>query len=153
LIGFLQRVAGYALTDSTREHALFFVYGTGANGKSTFVNTTACVGEYHRVAPIETFTASNTERHTTELAGLRGARLVTAIKTEEGRRWNESKMKALTGGDAISTRFMRQDFFHYTPQFKLIIAGNHKPGLRSVDELSAPVQPDPFHRHNPSRGA
>jgi putative DNA primase/helicase len=65
---------------------------------------------------------------------LRGARLVTAIETEEGRRWAESRIKALTGGDKISARFMRQDFFEYVPQFKLIIAGNHKPSLRSVDE-------------------
>jgi len=135
LINHLQRVAGYALTGSTREHSLFFLYGTGANGKTTFLNTvTACAGEYHRVAPIETFTASNTERHPTELAGLRGARLVTAVETEEGRRWDESKIKALTGGDTVSARFMRQDFFEYAPQFKLVIAGNHKPGLRSVDE-------------------
>src|SRR5262249_47493040 len=55
-------------------------------------------------------------------------------ETEEGRRWDESKLKALTGGDPISARFMRQDFFEYTPQFKLIVAGNHKPALRSVDE-------------------
>jgi putative DNA primase/helicase len=55
------------------------------------------------------------------------------VETEEGRRWAESKIKALTGGDKISARFMRQDFFEYTPQFKLLIAGNHKPGLRTVD--------------------
>jgi putative DNA primase/helicase len=135
LVEYLQRVAGYSLGGSTREHALFFLYGTGANGKSTFINViTACIGGYHKVAPIETFTASNTERHPTELAGLRGARLVTAVETEEGRRWDESKIKALTGGDPISARFMRQDFFEYLPQFKLMIAGNHKPGLRSVDE-------------------
>jgi putative DNA primase/helicase len=135
LIGFLKRLAGYALTGSTREHALFFLYGTGANGKSTFVNAiTSCAGEYHRVAPIETFIASRSDRHPTELAGLHGARLVTAIETQEGRRWDESKIKSLTGGDTISARFMRQDFFDYLPQFKLIIAGNHKPGLRSVDE-------------------
>jgi len=135
LVAFLQRIAGYSLTGSTAEHSLFFIFGTGANGKTTFINTiTACAGEYHRVAPIETFTASSTDRHPTELAGLRGARLVTAVETEEGRRWDESKIKALTGGDPISARFMRQDFFQYTPQFKLIIAGNHKPGLRSVDE-------------------
>src|SRR4029077_3215901 len=70
----------------------------------------------------------------TDLAALRGARLVTAVETEEGRRWAESRIKTLTGGDKIAARFMRQDFFDYTPQFKLIIAGNHKPGLRSVDE-------------------
>jgi putative DNA primase/helicase len=132
---FLQRVAGYGLTGSTREHALFFLYGTGANGKSVFLNTVAgVIGTYHRTAPIETFTVSNTDRHPTDLAGLRGARLVTAIETEEGRRWAESRIKSLTGGDKIAARFMRADFFEYVPQFKLAIAGNHKPGLRSVDE-------------------
>jgi putative DNA primase/helicase len=135
LMAFLQRMAGYSLTGSTREHALFFLYGMGANGKTTFLNAiTEAAGEYHKTAPIETFTASNTDRHPTDLAGLRGARLVTAVETEEGRRWAESKIKSLTGGDKISARFMRQDFFEYTPQFKLVIAGNHKPGLRSVDE-------------------
>jgi putative DNA primase/helicase len=135
LIAYLQRMAGYALTGSTQEHALFFLFGTGANGKSTFINTiTEAAGDYHRTAPIETFTATNHDRHPTDLAGLRGARLVTATETEEGRRWAESKIKSLTGGDKISARFMRQDFFEYTPAFKLIIAGNHKPGLRSVDE-------------------
>lgn len=132
---FLQRKAGYALTGLTREHALFFLYGLGANGKSVYLNTLAGImGEYHRTAAIETFTASNTDRHPTDLAGLRGARLVTAIETEEGRRWAESRIKSLTGGDRIAARFMRQDYFEFTPQFKLVIAGNHKPGLRSVDE-------------------
>jgi len=132
---FLQRKAGYALTGLTREHALFFLYGLGANGKSVYLNTLAGImGEYHRTAAIETFTASNTDRHPTDLAGLRGARLVTAIETEEGRRWAESKIKSLTGGDRIAARFMRQDYFEFTPQFKLAVAGNHKPGLRSVDE-------------------
>jgi putative DNA primase/helicase len=60
--------------------------------------------------------------------------LVTSVETEEGRRWAEAKIKSLTGGDRIAARFMRQDFFEYTPIFKLVIAGNHKPGLRSVDE-------------------
>jgi putative DNA primase/helicase len=132
---FLQRMSGYAITGITRDHALFFLYGLGANGKSVFLSTVAGIlGEYHKVAPIETFTASNTDRHPTELAVLRGARLVTAIETEEGRRWAESRIKALTGGDKISARFMRQDFFEFAPQFKLMIAGNHRPGLRSVDE-------------------
>ncbi|MBA3516865.1 MAG: hypothetical protein H0T75_04310 [Rhizobiales bacterium] len=135
LQGFLQRVFGYALTGSTREHALFFGHGKGSNGKSVLLSTIAGImGDYHRTAPIETFTASAGDRHPTDLAGLRGARLVTAVETEEGRRWAESRIKALTGGDPIAARFMRQDFFEYVPQFKLVIAGNHKPGLRSVDE-------------------
>lgn len=132
---FLRRVAGYALTGLTIEHALFFLYGTGANGKSVFLNTIGGIlGDYHTTAPIETFTQSRGDRHPTELARLQGARLVTAVETEEGRRWAESRIKSLTGGDKVAARFMKQDFFEYFPKFKLIIAGNHKPGLRSVDE-------------------
>lgn len=135
LSSFLQRVAGYSLTGSTREHAMFFAFGPGANGKSVAINTIAgMIGDYHRTAPMEVFTASNTDRHPTELAMLRGARLVTSIETEEGRSWAESRIKSLTGGDTIVARFMRQDFFEFTPQFKLLIAGNHKPSLQSVDE-------------------
>ena len=132
---FLMRAAGYCLTGSTREHALFFGHGTGGNGKSVFVNTlTAIMGGYAATAPMETFVATSSDRHPTELAALRGARLVTAQETEEGRAWAEAKIKALTGGDPITARFMRRDFFTFTPQFKLFAAGNHRPGLRGVDE-------------------
>ena len=92
LVSYLQRVLGYALTGVTREHALFFAYGTGADGKSVLLSTVAGIlGEYHRTAPIETFVASNGDRHPTDLAGLRRARLVTATETEEGRRWAEAR--------------------------------------------------------------
>jgi putative DNA primase/helicase len=132
---FLQRMCGYALTGSIREHALFFLYGTGANGKSVFLNTlSGILGDYAKTAPIEAFIASKNEHHPTDIAGLQGARLVTSVETEDGRRWAEAKIKALTGGDRVSARFMRQDFFEYVPQFKLLIAGNHRPGLRTVDE-------------------
>ena len=132
---FLQRVAGYNLTGTIREHALFFYYGTGGNGKGVFLNTlTGIMGDYAAVASMETFTSSGTDRHPTDLAMLRGARLVTAQETEEGRKWAESRIKAMTGGDPITARFMRQDFFTFQPSFKLNIAGNHKPGLRNVDE-------------------
>jgi putative DNA primase/helicase len=92
------------------------------------------MGDYQRVSGAETFTESPGDRHTTELARLQGARLVTAQETEEGKRWAESRIKALTGGDPITARFMRQDDFTYVPQFKLVIVGNHKPAFRSVDE-------------------
>jgi putative DNA primase/helicase len=132
---FLQRWCGYALTGSTQEHALGFGFGTGANGKSVFTSTiTGILNDYAATAPIETFVVTNTEQHPTELARLRGARLVVATETEEGRRWAESRIKMLTGGDKTAARFMRQDFFEFTPQFKLWIVGNHKPGLRSVNE-------------------
>jgi len=135
LQSFLQRVVGYSLTGSTREHALFFLYGTGANGKSVFLSAiSALLADYAKTAPASSFTASTTEQHPTDLACLRGARFVTAIETEDGARWAESKIKSLTGGDKIAARFMRCDFFEFVPEFKLVIAGNHKPGLRSVDE-------------------
>lgn len=135
LMTYLQIMAGYCLTGVTSEHALFFLYGTGANGKSVFVNVlTTILGDYAANAPMDTFMESRSDRHPTDLAGLRGARFVSSIETEQGRRWNESKVKAITGGDKISARFMRQDFFEYVPQFKLIIAGNHKPSIRNVDE-------------------
>jgi putative DNA primase/helicase len=135
LIRYLQVVAGYMLTGSTKEYALFFAYGTGRNGKGVFINTlTSIMGDYATVASMETFTASRHPQHPTDLAALRGARLVTAQETEQGRHWAESRIKALTGGDPITARFMAKDFFTYTPTFKLFIAGNHKPGLRSVDE-------------------
>ena len=132
---FLQRTAGYCLTGSTREHALFFLYGTGGNGKGVFLNTiSAILGDYAVVAPMETFTATQGDRHPTDLAMLRSARLVTSQETERGRRWAEGKIKALTGGDSITARFMRKDFFTFMPAFKLVIAGNHKPSLTAVNE-------------------
>jgi putative DNA primase/helicase len=135
LVAFIWCMLGYCLTGVTVEHALFFCYGTGANGKGVLLSTVRHIlGDYHRTAPIATFTASKNERHPTELAGLRGARMVTANETQEGQRWDEEKIKTLTGGDEISARLMRQDFFDFVPVFKLVIAGNHKPALRNVDE-------------------
>ena len=134
MITYLQRVAGYCLTGTTLEHALFFIYGPGGNGKSVFLNLLVHIlGDYAISAPMDTFTSSKFSSHPTELAMLKGARLVTASETEEGRAWAEARIKALTGGDAISARFMRQDFFTYQPQFKLLFAGNHQPTLSSVD--------------------
>jgi putative DNA primase/helicase len=135
LQAYLQRVAGYCLTGSIREHVLFFFHGSGANGKGVFLATLRGIwNDYAVVAPMETFIESRSDRHPTELAHLRGARLVIAQETERGRHWAESKIKVLTGGDPITARYMRQDFFEFTPQFKLMIAGNHKPVLRGVDE-------------------
>lgn len=154
LARFLQQVLGYCLTGSTREHALFFAYGAGKNGKSVFLNTASRIlGDYATTAAMDTFTASRGDRHPTELARLDGARLVAASETEEGRAWAESRIKQLTGGDRIAARFMRADFFEFTPRFKLFIVGNFQPVLHSVDEatrrrfnivpfIHTPAQPD-----------
>jgi putative DNA primase/helicase len=135
LQAFLKRFVGYGLTGIMREHSLVFAHGTGGNGKSTFINTvTAIMGDYATFAPIEAFTAATGDRHPTDLAMLRGARLVVAPEIEQGRRWAESRIKALTGGDPITARLMRQDFSTYPPQLKLFIIGNHRPSFRGVDE-------------------
>src|SRR5579864_5571354 len=135
LIDYLQRLSGYALTGDTSEHSLAFLYGTGANGKTVFLQVLAGImGDYAVSAGFDTFAESKMERHSTEIARLRGARLVVTEETESGGRWAESRIKRLTGGGKITARFMRQDDFEFTPQFKLMIAGNHKPQLRAVDE-------------------
>jgi putative DNA primase/helicase len=135
LEAFLQRYMGYCCTGHTSEHKFVFAYGTGANGKGTFINTCAAIlGDYATVADVGTFIASNTERHPTDLAKLHGYRLVVAQETEKGRRWDEAKIKTMTGGDRMTARFMRQDFFDFVPKFKLFIVGNHKPRLDNVDE-------------------
>lgn len=135
LILFLQRWLGYCLTGDTREHTLLFIYGDGGNGKSVFQNTIAGImGDYAVTASMETFTSNRYAQHPADLAMLAGARLVTASETEEGRAWDEARVKQLTGGDPITARHMRQDFFTFTPRFKLMIVGNHQPILRNVDD-------------------
>jgi putative DNA primase/helicase len=137
LIRFLRQWAGYSLTGITSEHALVFVYGPGGNGKSVFVNVLAGIlADYGKTAPMETFTASIGDRHPTDIAMLRGARVVTASETEEGRQWAETRIKQMTGGDRLAARFMKKDFFEFVPQFKLTIIGNHKPVLRNVDDAA-----------------
>jgi len=137
MVEFLRRWCGYCLTGDTREHALIFLYGPGGNGKSVFLNTiTRIMGDYATTAAMDTFTSSNGDKHPTELALLRGARMVSASETEEGRAWAEARIKQMTGGDPVTARFMRQDFFTYQPQFKLTIVGNHAPALANVDDAA-----------------
>lgn len=134
MVAYLQRVAGYCLTGSIREHAVFFAHGPGGNGKGVFINTlTRLFGDYAAVSSMDTFTATKNEPHPTGVAMLRGARMVSAQETDEGRHWDEAKIKALSGGDPITARFMRQNFFTFEPTFKLLVAGNHRPAIRNVD--------------------
>jgi putative DNA primase/helicase len=128
-------MCGYFLTGSIREHALFFIYGPGGNGKGVFLNTvSAIIGDYHVVSPAQTFAEQKNQRHETELARLNGARLVISQETEQGQYWAEARIKSLTGGDRIPARYMRADYFEFDPKFKLCIVGNHKPQLRAVDD-------------------
>jgi putative DNA primase/helicase len=137
LIAFLQQWCGYCLTGDTKEHSLLFIHGGGGNGKSVFQNTFSWIlADYAKTAAMETFVSSSSDKHPTDLAMLHGARLVTASETEADRAWAESRIKQMTGGDKVSARFMRQDFFEYTPQFKLLLIGNHQPTLRNVDDAA-----------------
>lgn len=134
LEAYLQRLIGYALTGSTQEHVLAFFWGNGGNGKGVFLNTIVrALGTYAAVAGMDTFTASTNDRHPADVAALAGARLVTAQETQEGRSWDEAKVKSITGGDPISARFMRQNYFTFLPQFKLLFAGNHRPRISNLD--------------------
>lgn len=135
LIRFLQQVFGYSLTGLTVEQMLLFIYGPGGNGKGVLVNSILRIlGDYAQAADMQVFTASRNDRHPTELAALRGARLVAASETERDRPWAESRLKQLTGGDRIRARFIHQDEFEFEAQFQLVIVGNHKPRLRAVDD-------------------
>lgn len=155
LIAYLQRALGYALVGIIRDHVVIVLHGAaGGEGKSLIINTVCGVlGDYAAVAPADLLTPLQGERHSTDLAGLVGARLVIASEIEDGRFWAEAKLKAISGGDKIAARFMRGDFFTYAPQFTMIIATNHLPQLRSaggmkrrlqiVPFLHQPAQPDP----------
>jgi putative DNA primase/helicase len=91
------------------------------------------LGDYAINAAMDTLVLGSVDKHPTDLAMLRGARLVTASETEEGRAWAEARIKALTGADLITARFMRQDFFTFQVQFKLTIISNYQPVFKNVD--------------------
>lgn len=132
---FLQQIAGYALTGLTSEQALFFIYGPGGNGKGVFINTLMKIlGDYAQMAGMDTFTAGRHAAIPADLAMLAGARLVAASETGEGEKWDQKRIASLTGQDPITARFLRQNFFTFLPQFTLVIIGNHKPALSSVDD-------------------
>ena len=132
---YLQRIAGYCLTASIAEHAFFFCYGGGGNGKGTYINMLDwLLGTYSKVSNMETFTERKFTAHSTELAWFQGARLVTAQETDAGSRWNESRIKQLTGGDPITARHLYQSEFTFYPTFKLLFSGNNKPVIKNVDK-------------------
>jgi P4 family phage/plasmid primase-like protien len=134
LIDFIQRAIGYSATGSVREQCLLFGWGGGANGKSTLLDIfQRALGEYARTAAPSLLMATKYDAHPTEIADLLGARLVTAIETEQDRRLAEVKVKWLTGSDRLKGRFMRQDYFEFSPTHTFWLAGNHKPVVQGQD--------------------
>lgn len=135
LIAFIQRAVGYTLTADVSEQCIFFEYGTGKNGKSTFSSILQkLLGEYGQQAPSELILARRNDGIPADVARLVGARLAVTSELEQGQRLAESKVKDLTGGDRIVARFMRENWFEFAPTHKLWIYGNHKPVIRGSDE-------------------
>ena len=134
LIDFLQRAIGYSLTGDTREHCLFILYGTGRNGKSTKLETLrALLGDYAMQTPAETLLVKRENAIPNDIARLRGGRFVAASESEDGKWLAESLVKQLSGGDTLSARFMRGEWFDFLPTFKTWLATNHKPVIRGTD--------------------
>ncbi|MBI2839227.1 MAG: hypothetical protein HYX75_12995 [Acidobacteria bacterium] len=146
LIRFVRCCIGYSLTGDTAEQRFFLCYGTGANGKSTLLNTIrSLLADYARHAAPDLLLAKSGERHPTELADLRGARFVTIVELPEERRLNVSLLKSLTGGEPVKARRMREDFSEFPMQAKLWIAANHRPEMsESTHALWRRVLPIPF---------
>ncbi len=134
LIDYLQRAVGYSLTGNVAEQCLFFLYGTGQNGKSTFLGTIqAMLGDYAMQAIAELLMVRANEQHPTERADLFGIRFVATIEVESGKRLAEALVKQLTGGDRMRARRMREDFWEFEPTHKIWLAANHKPVIRGQD--------------------
>jgi putative DNA primase/helicase len=135
LIAYVQRMTGYILTGSTDAHCLFFLYGTGKNGKSTFLEALRLLtGDYYIVTSIEALLANDqTAGATPYVAALAGMRCAMASEMPEGRRFNESIIKDITGGGTITARMLYGAPFQYQPSHKLVISGNYKPRIPSTD--------------------
>jgi putative DNA primase/helicase len=134
VIQFLQTVTGWAITGDTSGQSMFILYGSGANGKSTFLNTIMhLLGDYAIATPTETFMKRNGDQITNDIARLRGTRFVTTTEAEQGRRLSEPLIKQITGNDKMTARFLYGEFFNFVPTFKIFMATNHKPVIKGTD--------------------
>jgi len=131
-ISYVQELLGVALIGEVRWHVLPVLVGVGANGKSTLLDVAAKVlGSYARTMPENFLLDSNSTQHSTEIANLRGVRLAIASETRPDGKFNESRVKMLTGGDIISARKMYKDFFDFKPSHTMFLALNHLPSVKS----------------------
>ncbi|HDR7391248.1 TPA: DNA primase [Bacillus toyonensis] len=136
LIKYLQKAIGYSLTGVTKEQVMFFLFGNGRNGKSTFINIIQdLLGDYGRQTNSDTFLKKrNDSGINNDVARLDGARFVSAVESEEGQQLSEALVKQITGGEKMSARFLRQEYFEFTPEFKVFFTTNHKPIVKGSDE-------------------
>ncbi len=135
LIEFLQRAIGYSLTGLTSERCMFICWGGGKNGKSTLLDTLLDIfADFASRTNTDALMATRSERIPNDVAALKGMRFVYASEGEEGRRLAEARIKDVTGGDTISARFMRGEWFDFRPEFKLWFGTNHRPAVKGTDD-------------------
>lgn len=134
VINFIQRWLGYSLTADVSAQTFAVFHGIGANGKSTLVETIQRIaGDYVKTAPPDTFIQKLSGGIPNDIAALRGARMVLTTETEANARLAEAKVKSMTGGDRVSARYMRGEFFEFTPTWKITISTNHRPRISGGD--------------------
>ena len=136
MLDYIQKCVGYSLTGSTSEQCAFFLFGTGRNGKSTFLEIVrGILGDYATNIQPQTIMVNPKSGNapTSDIARLKGARLVTSVEPNEGMRLDEGLLKQLTGDDVVTARKMFSEEFEFKPEFKLWMATNHKPLIRGTD--------------------
>jgi len=134
VINFVQTATGLGITGDNGEQTMFILYGSGANGKTTFLNTILSIlGDYGTATPTETFMRKTGDQITNDIARLRGTRFVTTTEAEQGRRLSEPLIKKITGNDQMTARFLYGEYFNFTPTFKIFMATNHKPVIKGTD--------------------
>lgn len=152
LVNYIQRAVGYSLTGSTSEQCTFFLYGSGSNGKSTFLDIVREIcGDYAtNIQPETIMVRPNGGTASSDVARLKGARFVTSVEPNEGMRINEGLLKQLTGDDIVTARKLYSEEFEFRPEFKLWMATNHKPIIRGTDTgIWRRVRMIPFTVHIP----
>jgi putative DNA primase/helicase len=131
MISFVQRLAGYSASADTGTHVFPFLYGPGGNGKSQLMEVLRkLLADYAATAPAG-FLMVGRQEHSEELARLQGLRLVVASEINPDARFDEAKLKELTGGDTLTARFMHQSFFEFEPTHHLWLMGNHQPRVKA----------------------
>lgn len=135
LYNYLRRFVGYLLVGDTTEQALHFLYGLGANGKSVFCEVLMrLLGEYAVAVSPDLIMLKRHGGIPNDVARLRGVRAAMMNETSQGSRFDEAKLKDLTGGDTLTARFLHQEFFDFAPTHRIVIRGNHKPTINGTDE-------------------
>lgn len=135
LYAYLRRFVGYLLIGDTSEQSLHFLLGSGANGKSVFCEVLMrLMGDYAMAASPDMIMLKRHASIPNDVARLRGVRVATMNETSQGARFDEAKLKDLTGGDTLTARFLHHEFFDFPPTHRIVIRGNHKPAITGTDE-------------------